>query len=170
MTIDKISEVTLVEQFCGALATLLHEVLDGPANSGAFVLNRGDVGILGSLARLSAKWASARVDGGASVAAHVDHLRYGLGLLNRWARGEDPWSTANYTTSWQRNEVNEEEWTALREALQVEARAWEASVVRRADWNQLGMTEAIASAVHLAYHLGAIRQITAAARGPRAHA
>jgi len=173
MTREESPTVDLAEDLRRSLATLLHEVLEGPAETGAFVLNRGDRGLLASLDALSAETATARPDGRASVAAHVDHLRYGIELLNRWARGEDPWSTANYAASWQRNEVSPEQtddqWRALREALKEEARAWTASAARRADWNESGITEAFASVVHLAYHLGAIRQIAVAARGPRAH-
>jgi hypothetical protein len=35
--------------------------------------------------------------GGASIAAHVDHLRYGLELLNRWTRGEKPFADADHS-------------------------------------------------------------------------
>ena len=156
------------EDLSQALTTLLREVLEGPPASGAFVLNRTDKGLLASLDALSADAASIRRDGYSSVAAHVEHLRYGLELLNRWARGEDPWSTANYAMSWQRDRVTGEQWKTLREALRGEAHAWIAAAARRTEWNEQAMTEVIASVVHLAYHLGAIRQIAPATRGPRA--
>ena len=73
------------------LAGLLRELVDGPPGSFAYVLNPGDRGLLASLDELSAEAASAQPGGRSSIAAHVDHLRYGLELLNRWARGEDPW-------------------------------------------------------------------------------
>ena len=151
-----------------SLATLLHEVLEGPAATGAFVLNRGDRGLLGALDQLSAQQASARPTGRPSVAAHVEHLRYGLELLNKWVRGTDPWSTADYAASWQRDHVNDEQWKTLREALRDQAGAWIRATARRTDWSELATTEAFASVVHLAYHLGAIRQVAAGARGPRA--
>ena len=151
-----------------SLATLLHEVLEGPAPTGAFVLNRGDRGLLGALDQLSAQQASARPAGRPSVAAHVEHLRYGLELLNKWVRGTDPWSTADYAASWQRDHVNDEQWKTLREALRDQAGAWIRATARRTDWSEMATTEAFASVVHLAYHLGAIRQVAAGARGPRA--
>jgi hypothetical protein len=150
------------------MTTLLRELLEGPASSGAFVLNRGDPGILGSLDALSAEAASARPGNRSSVAAHVEHLRYGFELRNRWARGEDPWSTARWADSWIRQEVTEEEWKDRRAALAAEARAWLATSAEPRDWNSLDLTEALSNTVHLAYHLGAIRQVAAAASGPPA--
>ena len=79
-----------------SLALLLRELLNGPSDNVAFVLNPGDRGLLASLDALSTEAANARPNGRSSVAAHVDHLRYGFELLNRWARGENPWADANY--------------------------------------------------------------------------
>lgn len=155
-------------QFRESLGQLLRELLQGPAPDAAFVLNRGDRGLLDSLAQLSAAEASAAPNGRVSVAAHVDHLRYGISLLNRWARGEDPWKAANFSASWQRVHVTEQQWTELRQALAVETRAWSDAIDQPREWNQANLTETIASVVHLAYHLGAIRQIQPSAAGPPA--
>lgn len=151
-----------------AILTLLHELLDGPPGDVAFVLNPGDRGLLTSLATLSADAASARPGGRASVAAHVDHVRYGFELLNRWSRGEDPWAGADYSASWARQEVSDEGWRALREALASESHAWMAAAERIRDASDVEWTGVLASAVHLAYHLGAIRQIAPSASGPPA--
>src|SRR4051794_41650253 len=95
-----------------ALAALLGELLDGPDPAAAFMLNSGDPGLLGSLEQLSAADASAApIAGNASIAAHVDHLRYGLELMNRWAAGDpNPWATADWTESWRRGTVDESAW------------------------------------------------------------
>jgi hypothetical protein len=99
----------------------------------------------------------------------VDHVRYGLELMNRWASGEEnPFATANYSQSWQRQSVNEEEWRNLREALARELQSWERAVREPRDLDGTGLTGMIASVVHLAYHLGAIRQLNGAIAGPRA--
>src|SRR5207342_2232854 len=99
-----------------SLETLFREILDGPDPAAAWMLNGGDVGLLRSLDKLSASAASsAPVAGAATIAAHVDHVRYGLSLMNRWSQGErDPWSTADWTASWTRLVVNDQEWSALR--------------------------------------------------------
>ena len=149
------------------VVTLLNEVLNGPAGE-AYFLNQGDRGLLSSLDTLSAEAASARPGGRSSVASHVEHLRYGLDLLNRSARGENPWADANWAESWMRQQVTADEWKSLRLALAVEARAWLEVVKRPPHWNESALASAVSSIPHLAYHLGAIRQLAQAASGPQA--
>jgi hypothetical protein len=156
------------QQFRESLGRLLRELLQGPAPDAAFMLNRGDRGLLASLAQLSAAQANAPQNGRVSVAAHVDHLRYGLSLLNRWARGDDPWADADFSASWKRLQVTQQQWSELLEALAAEASAWSQAIDQRREWDTHSLTETIASVVHLAYHLGAIRQIQPAAAGPPA--
>jgi hypothetical protein len=153
-----------------SLDTLFRELIDGPAASGAWALNKEDAGLLRSLDKLPASAASAVPgSGGASIAAHVDHVRYGLSLLNRWGRGErDPWSTADWTVSWTRTIVNDEEWTALQQAFAAEARTWLEILSGPRDYAETELNDVIASVVHLAYHFGAIRQIDRSIRGPAA--
>ena len=151
-----------------SLTTLLREILEGPPGPAGFVLNPGDPGLLASLDRLSADAASARPGGRSSVAAHVDHLRYGLGLLNRWSGGEDPWAEANYAESWRRQRVNDDEWRLLRDALAREARQWTSALAKPRELDEGALNGLIGSIVHLAYHLGAIRQLAPAATGPPA--
>jgi hypothetical protein len=70
----------------GALSRLFAELVDGAQeSSGAFILNSGDIGLLRSLDNLSAADASRRANDGATIAAHAQHVRYGLSLMNRWA-------------------------------------------------------------------------------------
>ena len=149
------------------LVTLLSEVLNGPGDEG-FFLNRGDKGLLASLDKLSAETASARPGGRSSVASHVEHLRYGLSLLNRFARGENPWADANWAQSWTHQHVTDDEWKALRSELAREAKAWLDAMKQPPAWDESGMASAVGSIPHLAYHLGAIRQIAQAASGPQA--
>lgn len=150
-----------------SLPALFSELVYGPPEGGAFVLNRGDRGLLASLDRLSAVAASASHGGGATIAAHVAHVRYGLSLMNRWAAGEDPFDDADWSVSWKTAAVTEEEWLALRTGLRREVDAWHAALQspRRVDGVELDGV--IGSIIHLAYHLGAIRQIDATLRGPR---
>jgi hypothetical protein len=151
-----------------ALQRLLSEVFNGPAPDAAFVLNRGDRGLLASLAVLTAEAASACPDGRSSIAAHVHHLWYGFHLLNRWAAGEDPWDDADYAASWRRQEVTADEWHALQEKLAGEAETWVATAGEPREWDRDGWANALSSVVHLAYHLGAIRQLEPATSGPPA--
>ena len=150
------------------LRDLLHELFDGPPGDVAFVLNPGDRGLRASLARVSAAEASARPGGRSSVAAHVRHLQYGLELLNRWADGEDPFADADYAASWRRQEVTDAEWETLRSELEREVRRWIAAMAEPRDWDAVRLGGTIGSVVHLAYHLGAIRQLVSSAAGPPA--
>jgi hypothetical protein len=151
------------------LRTLLSEVLYGPA-ADAYFLNPGDRGLIASLDALSAETASAQPGGRSSVASHVDHLRYGLSLMNRFASGENPWSDANWADSWTRQHVTQEQWKTLRSELAREARAWTEAMKHPRGWDESGLAGAVGTIPHLAYHLGAIRQLAQAASGPQATA
>lgn len=153
------------------LPTLLSELVNGSPDPdvGTYMLNRGDDGLLQSLDKLSASAASMTNGGGASIAAHVEHLRFGLSLLNRWAAGEPaPWKGADWTASWRKPTVSDAEWRALRIDLRREAQMWIEALRTPRDLNEAELGWVTGSVAHLAYHLGAIRQIDRAARGPSA--
>ena len=150
-----------------SLRGLLRELVDGPKGDMQFVINPGDPGLLGSLGRLSAADASAQPDGRPSVAAHVDHVRFGLNVLNRWYAGESPFADADFAASWKKNQVNQEQWRQALDALRQEAQAWIDSFDKPRDWDPVTLGAAIGSVAHIAYHLGAIRQIVRSASGPR---
>jgi hypothetical protein len=153
--------------FHRALAKLLTEIFDGPPSSEAYVLNPGDPGLLRQLDSIEASAASTRpMPGKTTIAAHVDHVRYGVWLLNRWAAGEaNPWADADWNASWRRTVMGDDDWRALRNNLRHEAEAWRKHVTVRTEWDDLAAAGALASAAHTAYHLGAIRQILAAHQG-----
>lgn len=152
-----------------SLPSLFRELVHGAPAAGAFVLNPGDVGLLAALDGLSAADASLSRNEGGTIAAHVDHLRFGLSLLNRWAAGEEnPFADADWTASWKRRSVSEEEWAELREGLRTEVERWHAALLEPREVAGIELDGVIGSVVHLAYHLGAIRQIAPGLRGPRA--
>jgi hypothetical protein len=148
------------------LTTLFSELVNGAAPDGAYILNAGDEGLLRSLDKLSAKAASAPTPTGSSVAAHVDHLRYGLSLMNRWSAGENPFAGADWSTSWKKTMVSEDEWRTRRAELRTEATRWLDALRAPRDAREMELNGIIGSIAHLAYHLGAIRQINSVARGP----
>ena len=154
-----------------ALQAILQELVQGSPDPKArtYVLNQGDRGLLESLDRLSAAEASATHGSGASIAAHVDHLRYGLSLLNRWADGvSPPWPEMDWTASWRRTVVSESEWRTLRDELRREATRWAEALGTPREVSDVEAGWMAGSVAHLAYHLGAIRQIDRATRGPTA--
>lgn len=149
-----------------SLTHLFAELVFGAPASGASVLNPGDAGLLASLDRLSHEAASRTTDGGASIAAHVDHLRYGLSLMNRWAGGEDPFAEADWADAWKRTRVDDAAWQALRRELRREAEQWHVALGSDRRVSGVELDGVIGSIAHVAYHLGAIRQLDRTARGP----
>lgn len=152
-----------------ALTRLFAELVNGPSRpAGAFVLNTGDVGLLGSLDKLSAVDASRSVNDGATIAAHVQHLRYGLFLMNQWAsEGGNPFANAKWDEAWQTSRVDDPAWLEIRNGFRREAERWTHALESPRDVTDVELTGMIASIAHLAYHVGAIRQINKDVRGPK---
>jgi len=151
------------------LPALFSELVDGASLSEAYMVNRGDAGLIRSLDRLSATAASKLTANGSSIAAHVDHLRYGLSLMNRWAAGESPFDDADWTASWRKTRVTAAEWKQLRDRLGDEAHRWHQALGKPREISEADLRSVIGSIAHLAYHVGAIRQIDLTARGPSAN-
>jgi hypothetical protein len=152
-----------------SLDRLFSELTAGAAPAGgAFILNSGDVGLLRSLDRLTAADASRSTPGGATIAAHAQHLRYGLSLMNRWAReGGDPFADATRDAAWRVSSVDDAAWAEIRAGLRDEVQRWGGALASPRDVSDVELTGMVASVAHLAYHLGAIRQIHKETRGPR---
>ena len=151
-----------------ALTRLFSELVDGTSGQmGAFVLNTGDVGLLRSLDRLSAADASRSVNGGATIAAHAQHVRYGLSLMNRWAvEGGNPFADATWDEAWKTSGVDLAAWQEIRDGLRDEAHRWLQVLKSGREVTDVEFTGMIASIAHFGYHLGAIRQISKDTRGP----
>jgi hypothetical protein len=64
--------------------------------------------------------------------------------------------------------VSDAEWVGLRAALRDELVRWRAAIRQPRELDVVELNGVLASLVHFAYHLGAIRQIHRAARGPKA--
>jgi hypothetical protein len=151
------------------LTKLFAELVDGASDrGGAFILNTGDIGLLRSLEKISADDASRAVNGGATIAAHTQHVRYGLSLMNRWAtEGGNPFADATWDEAWKTSQVDTAQWQEIRSGLRVEAHRWLEALSSPREAAEIELTGMFGSVAHLAYHLGAIRQISKAARGPR---
>ncbi|HJR59340.1 MAG TPA: hypothetical protein VJ813_08085 [Vicinamibacterales bacterium] len=156
-------------ELSSTLAQLFAELANGvPEGGGAFILNSGDAGLLRSLEKLSAADASQSVNGGATIAAHARHLHYGLSLMNRWAReGGNPFADAAWDEAWKTSRVDDREWRSIRDGLELESNRWLQALGSPREASALELAGMIASIAHLAYHLGATRQIASAARGPK---
>src|SRR5688572_33109408 len=157
------------KEIAKSLTTLLSELVDGAGAPGeAFILNTGDAGLLRSLEKLSAADASRGLDGGAPIAAHTQHVRYGLSLMNRWAaEGGNPFANAKWDEAWKITSVDANQWQEIRNGLRQETERWSQVLKTPREVAGIEFTGLVSSIAHLAYHLGAIRQIDKSARGPK---
>jgi hypothetical protein len=152
--------------FQRAVSKLLAEIFDGPPGGECYIVNPGDPGLLRQLETISAATASQQsIPGKPPIAAHVHHLHFGLSVLTRWLAGEEnPWAGADWNESWRLTTVTEDEWRTLRQNLREKADTWRKAVDARTEWNDMEAAGALSTVAHTAYHLGAIRQILAAAK------
>ena len=150
------------------LSLLFSELINGVKPGGGFILNTGDAGLLASLDKISAADASRSVNDGATIAAHAQHLRYGLSLMNRWAtEGGNPFADAKWDEAWKVNTVDAGAWQEIRNGLKSETARWLDVLTTPREVAGIEFNGLVASIAHLAYHLGAIRQINKTARGPK---
>ena len=151
-----------------SLARLFSELVDGAsAPGGGFILNSGDAGLLGSLDRLTAAQASRALEGEVPRSRRRASLLRTVALI-RWASEGGAIHSAMQRG---RRRGRRRRWTSgsgLRFArdcatspIAGSMRSASLDARRKPNWN--GM---IGSIAHLAYHMGAIRQIAVSARGP----
>ena len=152
-----------------ALSRLFSELVDGTSGRGnAFILNTNDIGLLRSLEKLSAADASMSANDGATIAAHAQHVRYGLSLMNRWIReGGNPFADAKWDEAWKISIVDAGTWDEIRAGLRDETQQWLEMLRSSRECSGIELTGMMSSVAHLAYHLGAIRQINKTVRGPK---
>jgi hypothetical protein len=151
-----------------SLSVLLRELTHGASSKECWVLNRNDPGLLAALDRIPAEVASQPApSGGGSIAAHTDHLRYGFDLIVRWSRGENPFADADFSGSWKRGTVTADEWTRRREEFCESLAEIEKIIATPRELGYLELTGLMSTVVHLAYHVGAMRQISSAIQGPK---
>jgi hypothetical protein len=88
--------------------------------------------------------------------------------MNRWAaEGGDPFADATWDAAWAISTVSDTEWAAITDGLRAEARRWMDALKTPREVAAVEFTGLTASIAHVAYHLGAIRQIHKSVRGPR---
>jgi hypothetical protein len=156
------------DELSKTLTRLCSELVNGTHPKGGFILNPHDVGLLKSLDALSSADASRAVNDGATIAAHAQHLRFGLSLMNEWGtNGGNPFANANWGEAWKVSKVDDAQWQEIRTGLGDETTRWLQILAAPREVNDLELNGIVGSIAHLAYHLGAIRQIDKGARGPK---
>jgi hypothetical protein len=149
--------------FAEALRAMVTEIGDDPPNPSStwIVSNEPGSGLLGTLETLDAAAASAVPAGCThSIAGHAGHIAFVLDLFVCAARGESPYASANWDDSWRTTRVDERAWRDLRNRLrELHRLTLEALAKGPPAVDQAIITGGVALPAHLAYHLGAVRQL-----------
>jgi hypothetical protein len=136
---------------------LLRETFEGALpGQGTQYLDHSS-GIRATLSALTADQASRRLDGHPSIASHVRHMNFHLRVTAEWIQGDH--SRRDWAASFEPQTVTEAEWTALQKDLETSR----AEVIRTLEGLSpeqfIEEGAGLGSVAHLAYHLGAIRQL-----------
>jgi hypothetical protein len=151
------------EVMIGQLVAVLRESFEGSQGGGYFTDQGPEAGLLGTLDRLSAAEAS-RLVGGTSVAAHAQHVAFGLAVSTAWPKG-DP-TLQDWEQSWAVRTVDKAGWSALREKLRAGHQELRQAIESHGCARAETFGGAVGAIAHVAYHLGAIRQKAALLRQP----
>lgn len=152
--------VVLTEALFREVLEQFREVYDGPSEEYPWFIDPSpNSGLLGTLEGLTAREASKPISkGGTTIAAHTEHLRWSLALANALFSGDV--GQPDLAESWRVRVVDNDEWKALRQALQREYTLLHRAIEQQANWSDAEfLSGTIALVPHAAYHLGAIRQI-----------
>lgn len=145
-----------VHEIVGQILDVLGEAFEGPKERWSYFTDtRSDAGLFGTLGKLAAADAS-RTRGKTSIAAHVNHVIFGLDASARWIEGDR--TTHNWKESWATSSVNNEEWARMLDKLRVSYRDMRRDIELYASSSKESMGGVIGALAHVAYHLGAIRQ------------
>ena len=137
---------------------ILRETFEGerPGAGGTLFLDKTG-GIRQTLSELTPEQASARFDQHPSIAAHVRHMAFHLCAVAEWIEGDR--RSRDWPGSFEPQTVNASEWKAVQAELEMARQRFEA-VLRGLTPEQLVENGAgMGALAHLAYHLGAIRQL-----------
>jgi hypothetical protein len=114
-------------------------------------------GIWATLRPLTAARASARLDGHPSIAAHARHMAFHLRVTAEWMRGIRV--KRDWIGSFEPQTVNEAEWQIVQRELDDARTDFFEAMVALPDEEFLSEGAGAGAVAHLAYHLGAIRQL-----------
>ncbi|UCF09540.1 MAG: DinB family protein [Candidatus Bipolaricaulota bacterium] len=144
-----------VRLFRKELMELLDECFE---NTHGFFLDRG-TSLLDTLDVLTPDQASAAISpAGATIAGHVDHVRFYLDVLTDDTEGKAV-GKIDWEASWRVREVDDVEWRELLVRLRQAYRRLVEVLQGLEDWNHENPVGApMAILAHTAAHLGSIRQ------------
>ena len=148
------------DAFLKSVLYLLRETFEGsPEGQGSAYLDRG-VGIFNTLEKLSAEQVS-QAFGATTIAAQTEHAKFYLDRICEFMTGRT--ERVNWEQSWLIEEVNDEEWIALRQSVRKSYENTLRCLAGIEDWSEDNVGMAMGMVAHTAYHLGAIRQLAKSA-------
>ncbi|HEX7001986.1 MAG TPA: DinB family protein [Trueperaceae bacterium] len=159
------SKVNVEEQLTSLFLDRYRELLEGmPDSDPTWVTSGGrEGGVYGTLGDLTAEEAS-RVVAGTTIAAHAEHLRWAIDMVNAYFAGKEP--PSDWSESWLVKRVDETAWVALNQAIRRAGDTLLAALPVHHSWHEgFAVNGALASYGHAAYHLGALRQLKKVVRG-----
>ena len=118
-----------------------------------------DSGIRSTLGTLAPDQASFSRTGHPTIAAHARHMNFHLRAVSEWMEGDR--RKRDWKGSFKPERVNADEWSQLQEDLE-RSRSELIRVLASLDaerFEKEGIGAAMGAVAHLAYHLGAIRQL-----------
>ncbi len=141
-----------IEALNAVLLENFDEALNAQAGEGWFD------GLNPTLAQIDAATASKlSAPGRSSIAAHCEHLRYVLEVVNAWVKLEKP--QPDWSLAWKTSSVDAAQWEALKAGIQTECETLKTLIVGSSEWNPKLLNLLLSNTSHLTYHVGAIRQI-----------
>lgn len=144
---------------------LLRETFEGALPGQGTQYLDHDSGIRATLSKLTAEKASRRFEGRPSIASHVRHMNFHLRVTAEWIQGDQ--SRRDWVASFEPQTVTEAEWLRLQKDLE-DTRAEVVRTLKGLSPERfLEEGAGLGSVAHLAYHLGAIRQLMHLAKGDR---
>lgn len=135
---------------------LLRETFEGGLPGQGTQYLDHDSGVRNTLRQISAERASLPQGGHPSIAAHARHMNFLIRAAAEWMEGDH--GKRDWPGSFEPQTVTPEEWARLQEDLEG-SRAELERVLRSLSADQLVEEGAGGVVAHLAYHLGAIRQL-----------
>lgn len=143
---------------------VLREACEGgkPGQGTAFLDNTradgsGNHGLLATLDSLTAQQASQPTVLGLSIAAHAAHTAYHLEVGVRWANGDK--GPFDWKSSFEPGTVDQGQWSTLRSRVRAAYKSTVDLSQNTTHWDEDAAGGLAASLAHVAYHLGAIRQV-----------
>jgi len=149
-----------------SLRMVLKEAYEGPYDPRGtwFVEMAPESGLFGTLAGVSAEEASRPpAPGRSTIAGHAGHLRFSLEVARRFLGGDR--GPFDWEQSWATTSVDEAAWAELRSGLRQEYDAFRRALDEAGELDWLVLSGIVGSIAHVAYHLGAIRQMVLEGRG-----